>query len=72
MSALEVIGAIAIYLLAWLGGGYVATIVFTVLLNRTAWARTADLAFFGPILWFGVAWLVIGGLLGVFLLGSLT
>lgn len=61
MSPLEIVGIVAIYLVAWLGGGYVATLGFALWLNTTKWARTAELAFFGPVLLFGICWLVIGG-----------
>lgn len=68
MSFLEIIGVIATYLVIWIGGGYIATILFAWWLNTTEWAKTAELAFFGPVYLFGLGWLIligVGGLISV-------
>lgn len=66
----EVIGIIAVYLAAYIGGGFVATVLFSWWLNSTRWARTAEIAFFIPVIFFAGAWAIVGAGIGLFLLGA--
>lgn len=68
MNWVEIIGYVAIYLVVYVGGGYLATLAFALWLNTTKWARTAELAFFGPIIFFGATWAIVGGVIGLILL----